>query len=187
MSAINFVVRDSAGNLQRGFLGGDTESNVLNAGAGNDISLNLRRSQVLDYAREGNDLIITLSDGRELTLSNYFPNGVEAQNELYLSADGFMNEVALIDDPVDGLRAQYIPKLSYYSSLYYALSQPFEDSFMPRRSILTERQRSGLLSMPGPPISEAAALHVATIAQAVSTAHRRAPTRNGFLGCPSSP
>ena len=108
MSAINFVVRDSAGNLQRGFLGGDTESNILNAGAGNDISLNLRRSQVLDYAREGNDLIITLSDGRELTLSNYFPNGVEAQNELYLSADGFMNEVALIDDPVDGLRAQYI-------------------------------------------------------------------------------
>jgi hypothetical protein len=58
MSAINFVVRDSAGNLQRGFLGGDTESNILNAGAGNDISLNLRRSQVLDYAREGNDLIL---------------------------------------------------------------------------------------------------------------------------------
>lgn len=27
----------------------------------------------------------------------------------------------------------------------------------------------------------AAALHVATVAQAVSTAHRRAPTRNGFL------
>ena len=31
------------------------------------------------------------------------------------------------------------------------------------------------------------ALHVATIAQAVSTAHRRAPTRNGFLGCPAPP
>ena len=38
------------------------------------------------------------------------------------------------------------PNLSHYSSLYYALSQNdqhhFEDNPMPRRSILTERQRS---------------------------------------------
>jgi len=131
MSAINFVVRDSAGNLQRGFLSGETGSNILNAGAGNDISLNLRRSQVMDYQRDGNNLVITLTDGRELVLSGYFPSGIEAPNELYISADGFMTEVALIDDSSAGLRAQYIDgesfgKWSPDDDLYFIRGQEFD-------------------------------------------------------------
>ena len=131
MSAINFVVRDSAGNLQRGFLSGDAGSNTINAGAGNDISLNLRRSQVLNYERNGDSLIITLSDGRELVLSDYFPSGIEAPNELYISADGFMTEVALVDDPASGLRAQYIDgesfgKWSPDDDLYFVRGQEFD-------------------------------------------------------------
>jgi len=131
MSAIDFVVRDSMGNLQRGTLAGEDAGNILNAGAGNDISLNLRRSQIQNYDRSGNDLIITLVDGRQLVLSNYFAEGVEAPNELYVSADGFMTEVAIVDDGAGNLRANYIDgesfgKWSPDDDLYFVRGQEFD-------------------------------------------------------------
>ncbi|WP_420861810.1 Ig-like domain-containing protein [Algirhabdus cladophorae] len=131
MSAINFVVRDSMGNLQRGTLAGEDAGNILNAGSGNDISLNLRRSQILNYDRSGTDLIITLTDGRQLVLSNYFAEGIEAPNELYVSADGFMSEVAIVDDGTGTLRANYIDgesfgKWSPDDDLYFVRGQEFD-------------------------------------------------------------
>ena len=61
----------------------------------------------------------------------------------------FMSFICSFLRQVSTRRAQPVycqPNLSHYSSLYYALSQNaqhhFEDNPMPRRCILTERQRS---------------------------------------------
>ena len=43
MKAIDFVVRDSAGGLQRGVVPGEAQGHVIQAGAGQEISLNLRQ------------------------------------------------------------------------------------------------------------------------------------------------
>lgn len=93
MSAIDFVVRGLDGSIRRGTfqdIGGEA---VMTMGAGEDISVNLRRYQAVSYEREGATLVMVLSDGRTLRLENFFDNN----NVLYLSADGQLTEVALTD------------------------------------------------------------------------------------------
>jgi len=68
MKAIDFVVRDSAGGLQRGVVPGEAQGHVIQAGAGQEISLNLRQIDLHTQMRVGNDLVITLADGREITI-----------------------------------------------------------------------------------------------------------------------
>ena len=50
MSAIDFVVRDDAGLLQRGSLAGADGSSLIVA-QGQDVSLNLQRGNILSYVR----------------------------------------------------------------------------------------------------------------------------------------
>ena len=108
MKAIEFVVRDSAGGLQRGVVPGEAQGHVIQAGAGQEISLNLRQIDLHTQMRVGNDLVITLADGREITIDNYF-NGSGAPNRLFISADGYLNEVAFVDTGSGELFAQYGP------------------------------------------------------------------------------
>jgi len=95
MSAINFVVRDGAGNLSRGSVAGEGESSTLIVGAGADISLNLSQGQIVSYTRDGRSLQITLVDGRVITIEGYFVDAGVASNDLFLSADGFLTDVNL--------------------------------------------------------------------------------------------
>lgn len=106
MSTINFVVRDSAGNFQRGEFGGIDGATGIAVGVGQDISLNLRRFQIQSYERVGNALNIVLIDGSVITLDNFFVTGISAPNELYLSADGLLTQVELTDSG-DGIYASY--------------------------------------------------------------------------------
>jgi large repetitive protein len=92
VQAVNFAVRDSAGGLVRGAVGGDTGSNFIQMGSGDEISLNLAQSSVVAYERVGGDLMITLADGGTIKLAGFFAGAEE--NLLYLSTNG---EVIAVD------------------------------------------------------------------------------------------
>ncbi|MGA0540595.1 Ig-like domain-containing protein [Neotabrizicola sp. VNH66] len=103
--AIEFAVRDSAGGLARGFVAGDASSNIVKMGIGDEISLNLAPQSITNYAKRGDDLVITLVDGREVVLDGYF-NASGEPNQLYLSQRG---EVMAVEFSGSGnaLYAQY--------------------------------------------------------------------------------
>ncbi|MGL5008865.1 MAG: Ig-like domain-containing protein [Paracoccaceae bacterium] len=92
VQAIDFAVRDSAGGLVRGTVGGETGSNFIQMGSGEEISLNLSQASIVSYERVGDDLVISLSDGGQIKLAGYFA-GAEA-NQLYLSTNG---DIALVE------------------------------------------------------------------------------------------
>ena len=87
VKAIDFVVRNSAGAVVRGSVAGTENSNFIQMGSGEEISLNLSRSSVASYVRQGDDLVVTLVDGRQVVLDGYF-NAVGEANQLYLSQNG---------------------------------------------------------------------------------------------------
>lgn len=108
MSAIDFVVRDVAGNMQRGSVAGDgaTQSTII-VGADADISLNLYRAHIVSYSRQGQALQITLIDGRVIVIEGFFGVDGEAENRLLISADGAMAEVDLTGGGEGVYYAQY--------------------------------------------------------------------------------
>ncbi|MFK7837873.1 MAG: Ig-like domain-containing protein [Sulfitobacter sp.] len=108
MKAIDFVVRDSAGGLQRGVVPSAAQTHDIQAGAGQQISLNLRQIDMQTQTRVGSDLVITLTDGREITIDNFF-NSAGSPNRLFISADGYLNEVAFVDTGAGELYAQFGP------------------------------------------------------------------------------
>ncbi len=108
MSAINFVVRDGAGNISRGSVAGEGGQSSLYVGAGSEVSLNLTQGQIISYTRSGQSLQVTLIDGRVITIDGYF--GVEgvADTQLFLSADGYLSEVNLTQGAGEDYFANYI-------------------------------------------------------------------------------
>ena len=116
VKAIDFAVRDSAGGLVRGSVAGDG-SNFVQLGVGEEISLNLARESVAGFVQDGSDLVITLIDGRQIVLSNYFNETGEA-NQLYLSQNG---EVIALEFSATGdgtLMASYGPAEGWDCLLY---------------------------------------------------------------------
>lgn len=111
MNAIDFVVRTRTGDVQRGSVGGENDNSVLQTGAGNDISLNLSKSDLRAYDRVEDDLLITLADGRVIVLQGYFSDGANMgeANRLFLSSDGTLSEVTLVSGDGGALFAQYGP------------------------------------------------------------------------------
>jgi hypothetical protein len=108
MKAIDFVVRGNAGAVQRGVLSSEAQTHVIQAQSGQEISLNLRQTDFQSQQRVGEDLVITLADGRVITIDNYF-NETGAANRLFVSADGFLNEVTFVEGDGGALYAQYGP------------------------------------------------------------------------------
>ena len=107
MKAIDFVVRDGAGALQRGLVPAEGDATVALT-AGQEISFNLRQNDMASQARVGDDLVMTLVDGRTITLENYFNDAGET-NRLFVSSDGFLNEVAFVETTDGELFAQFGP------------------------------------------------------------------------------
>ena len=108
MKTIDFVVRDSAGGLQRGTVSADASNQTIVAGNGQEISINARQSDFASQVRSGDQLVITLSDGRIITIDNFF-NDDGAANRLFVSSDGYLNEVSFVDGAEGNLYAQYGP------------------------------------------------------------------------------
>lgn len=108
MKAIDFVVRDDAGAVQRGVIQATEQTTTIQAVSGQEISLNLRQADMQGHARDGDALNIVLADGRVIVIENYFNDGGDA-NRLFISADGYLNEVAFVDTTDGGLYAQFGP------------------------------------------------------------------------------
>jgi large repetitive protein len=108
MKAMDFVVRSVSGASRRGMVEDGVAVSVINVSAGEEISLNIKQFQLAGYARAGDDLQITLADGRIVTLKGYFDaNGPAAR--LFISADGYLSEVSLFDSGDGAFFAQYGP------------------------------------------------------------------------------
>ncbi|MCC5974107.1 MAG: hypothetical protein JJT81_08645 [Rubellimicrobium sp.] len=108
MSAIEFVVRASAGNLQRGFVAGEGTNSSLIVQPGADVSLNLSRAQIVSYMRQGNALNITLIDGRVITIDGFFaPDGRQVAN-LFVSSGGALQQVQLVEGGAGLYYSNYI-------------------------------------------------------------------------------
>ncbi|MCO6381434.1 BapA prefix-like domain-containing protein [Oceanicola sp. 502str15] len=103
MQAIEFVVRDGAGNVSNGIFGSDGVGSRLAVGDGQQISLLLSGEDVRGYTRDGDDLVIELADGSQLRLAGYF----EGENLLYLSKGGELTAVELSQGADDQLYALY--------------------------------------------------------------------------------
>lgn len=108
MKTIDFVVRGSAGGMQRGAVSADAQNQVIVAGSGQEISINARQSDFASQVRAGDQLVITLADGRSIAIDNFF-NDSGAANRLFVSADGYLNEVSFVDSGQGNLYAQYGP------------------------------------------------------------------------------
>ncbi len=108
MKAIDFVVRASAGGLQRGTVSAETQNQLIVAGAGQEISINARQTDFVSQVRSGDQLIMTMEDGRTITIDNFF-NDSGAANRLFLSTDGYLNEVSFAQMNEGTLSAQYGP------------------------------------------------------------------------------
>jgi hypothetical protein len=108
MKAIDFVVRDDAGALQRGVVQATEQTTTIQAASGQEISLNLRQVDMQGHARDGDALNIVLADGRVIVIENYFNDSGDA-NRLFISADGYLNEVAFVETTDGGLYAQFGP------------------------------------------------------------------------------
>jgi large repetitive protein len=109
VSAINFAARTSAGTTQLGSVAGEGQSNLIAVQPGQSISLNLSPGSVVAYKQQGSDLVVQLTDGRTIVLSNYFATPEGVANKLYLSSNDEIVEVRVADG-VDGvLFADYGP------------------------------------------------------------------------------
>jgi len=108
MSAINFVVRTRAGASNHGTVSIDGDNSVIDVTGSHEVSLNLRQSDIRGYVRTGNDLEITLADGRVIALSDYFVSD-GGESRLFISADGSLNEVTLSEAYDGAIYAQYGP------------------------------------------------------------------------------
>jgi len=109
MRAIDFVVRTSAGVSQVSSVPADKNVYVIDAGVDQEISLNLRQSDIRSYNREGRNLEIVLADGRVIVLDGYFGQDGGAESRLFVSADGYLNEVTLVEGGDGAVYAQYGP------------------------------------------------------------------------------
>ncbi|UWQ61870.1 hypothetical protein K3723_13520 [Leisingera caerulea] len=108
MSTVAFIARNMAGTTQHGNFSEGNPARI-DAAPAKDISLNLSPADVESYARRGSDLHITLANGQELVLENYYAFDTTGGKNLFLSSEGQFTEVVLEDKSSGMLFATYEP------------------------------------------------------------------------------
>lgn len=108
MSTVAYITRSMAGTTQHGNSPEGSPARIDAAGA-KDISLNLNPADVDSYARQGSNLHITLANGQELVLENFYSFGETGSKNLFLSEEGQFIEVVLEDKSGGMLFATYEP------------------------------------------------------------------------------
>ncbi|WP_323777675.1 Ig-like domain-containing protein [Leisingera sp.] len=108
MSTVAFITRDMAGTTQHGNFSEGTPARI-DAAHAKDISLNLSPADVESYSRQGGNLHISLANGQELVIENYYSYGSSGGKNLFLSQDGEFTEVVLEDKSSGMLFATYEP------------------------------------------------------------------------------
>ena len=71
MKTIDFVVRPRVGAVERGVVGDDATGFAISGRPGAEMSLNLRQADLRGFDRAGDDLLITLADGRVIVAGGY--------------------------------------------------------------------------------------------------------------------
>ena len=132
VQAIEFAVRNSAGAVVHGTAGGGG-ANFIQIGSGEQVSLHLSQSSVLGYERKGNDLIVKLVDGGDMTLSGFYNVQPGHLNRLYLSANGEVTEVMLQNAGEGPIVASYGPvdawnKFSTLDDLRFEAGDAYADA-----------------------------------------------------------
>jgi large repetitive protein len=107
MKEIKYAALPRGGDAFRGSLGNQDAALPLLAGGGNQVSLNLTSAEVARYVRVGDDLQITLADGRVVVLEGYFDADSFGANRLFLSANGLITEVQLPESTGGPLQVRY--------------------------------------------------------------------------------
>ena len=128
MQAINFAVLTGAGAVERGQVAVDAMVTKVAVLQGSERSLKLRQIDIQSYARVGDSLEVLLVAGRVVLLEQYYA-GAQPAARLFISADGFLNEMVLVDAGADTLMAQYGPteqwgKWSPSDALIFAQDSP---------------------------------------------------------------
>jgi large repetitive protein len=95
MQQIRYALSAQAQPVFRASLDSSADVIQLPAGGGNQVSLNVTAGEVARYVRDGDNLLITLIDGRVVVVQGYFDSEGSAANRLYLSTDGFITEVEI--------------------------------------------------------------------------------------------
>lgn len=108
MSTVAFITRNMAGTTQHGNFAEGSPARINAIGA-KDISLNLHPADVESYARSGADLHITLANGQQLVLENFYSYSSTGSKNLFLSEEGQFIEVVLEDKSSGMLFATYEP------------------------------------------------------------------------------
>lgn len=108
MSTVAFITRNMAGTTQHGTFAEGSPARINAAGA-KDISLNLHPADVESYSRSGGDLHITLANGQQLVLEDFYSYGSTGSKNLFLSEEGQFIEVVLEDKSSGMLFATYEP------------------------------------------------------------------------------
>lgn len=106
MNAIDFVVRNNAGMVERDVLQAGAETTMLQMTSGAEVSFNVSQGDVQGYQRVGGDLRMTLADGRIIVLQDYFANFAE-EPRLFVSSDGLLHEVFFAEGDNGLLFAEY--------------------------------------------------------------------------------
>ncbi|NIZ13777.1 Ig-like domain-containing protein [Phaeobacter sp. HF9A] len=108
MSTVAYIARDPSGTNQHGTSPEGSPAIISTTGA-KDISLNLDPTDIESYARRGNDLQLTLTDGTVVELDGFYSNATTGPKNLFLSDEGDFIEVVLEDKPDGMLFASYEP------------------------------------------------------------------------------
>lgn len=108
MGKVAYIIREITGAIQYGNFPGEIPARI-DASQAKDISLNLSPADVESYSRQGSDLHITLANGQELVLENYYSFGATGVKSLFLSKEGEFIEVVLEDKSSGMLYATYEP------------------------------------------------------------------------------
>ena len=108
MKAIDFVVRTGMDAVERGQVSASETVTKIGVSAGAELSLNLRQMDLQSFTRVGPNLEIVLVDGRVILVENYFAHPADAPR-LFVSADGYLNEVSVVEGGDGRLYAQFGP------------------------------------------------------------------------------
>lgn len=107
MDQIRFAALPRGGDAFRDVLDNQDGALSLLPGGGNQVSLNLTAAEVARYVRVGDDLQITLADGRVVVLEGYFDADSFGANRLFLSTNGLITEVQLPESAGGPLQVRY--------------------------------------------------------------------------------
>lgn len=109
MGKVAYITREITGSMKYGNFPGEIPARI-DASQAKDISLNLSPADVESYSRQGSDLHITLANGQELVLENYYSFGATGVKSLFLSTkEGEFIEVVLEGKCSGMLYATYEP------------------------------------------------------------------------------